>query len=155
MEEKTADKVFVFHVALADGVNIVTAGAGKISDSMTLEKVDAEPSVYALPEAKERAEGVANWFKLAGNLDLKAPMEFPEGRYSIRDTIEELADSQEAWDITAEAFRLAANMKLARREGMWDMIKSVTLEDALKMAGSMVPEGFTESVNAKLIKIEK
>lgn len=155
VEEKTADKVFVFHVALADGVNIVTAGAGKISDSMTLEKVDAEPSVYALPEAKERAEGVANWFKLAGNLDLKAPMEFPEGRYSIRDTIEELADSQEAWDITAEAFRLAANMKLARREGMWDMIKSVTLEDALKMAGSMVPEGFTESVNAKLIKIEK
>ena len=82
-------------------------------------------------------------------------MEFPEGRYSIRDTIEELADSQEAWDITAEAFRLAANMKLARREGMWDMIKSMTLEDALKMAGSMVPEGFTESVNAKLIKIEK
>lgn len=155
VEEKTADKVFVFHVALADGVNIVTARAGKISDSMTLEKVDAEPSVYALPEAKERAEGVANWFKLAGNLDLKAPMEFPEGRYSIRDTIEELADSQEAWDITAEAFRLAANMKLARREGMWDMIKSMTLEDALKMAGSMVPEGFTESVNAKLIKIEK
>lgn len=38
---------------------------------------------------------------------------------------------------------------------MWDMMKSMNLEKIGEMAGSMVPEGFVESLNAKLIKIEK
>lgn len=154
-EEKTADKVFVFQAALKDGFNTVVAAAGEWKDSMTLEKVEREPAIYVLPEVNERAEGVANWFRLAGNLDLEAPMEFPEGRYSIKDTLEELANSEEALDIAAEAFRLTMNMKLVRGKGMWDMMKSITLEDGLKMAGSMAPKGFAESVNAKLTRIEK
>ncbi|MCD7841118.1 MAG: glycoside hydrolase family 2 protein [Lachnospiraceae bacterium] len=155
VEEQTAEKVFVFTVALAEGSNIVLAVAGDVKDSITLEKVEKEPSIYVLPEVNERNEGVANWFKLAGDLDLSAPMEFPEGKYSIRDTFEELAKCPEALEAAAEAFSLAMNMKMAPGEGMWDMMKAMTVEASLEMAGSLCPEGFAQSVNAKLIKFDK
>ena len=109
----------------------------------------------SIPEVNERAEGVANWFQTVGNLDLDAPMEFPEGRYSIKCTIEEIGESQEALEIVTEAIRLAMNMKLEKDKGMWDMIKTMTLERVGQMAGSLMPDGFMESLNAKLIEIEK
>ena len=154
VEEKSADKVFVFTAALREGSNIVVAAAGGRKDSMTLEKVETEPSIYVLPEFNERMEGVANWFKLAGDLDLKAPMEFPEGKYSVKNTMEELAASPEAFTIVAEAVKLATNFNLVPGEGMWDMMKVMSPEAMVEMAGNMMPDGFLESLNAKLIKID-
>ena len=154
-EEKSADKVFVFQVSLKDGFNIVTAVSGDLKDSMTLEKVEKEPSIYVLPEVNERAEGVANWFKLAGDLDLKAPMEFPEGKYNIHNTMEELAQCPEALKVMTDAVKIAMNMKIEPGAGMWDMMKSMTPEKMVGMAGGMAPEGFLESINAKLILIDK
>lgn len=154
-EEKSADKVFIFHVALEEGQNIVVAAAGELKDSIALEKVEKEPSIYVLPEVNERAEGVANWFRLAGELDLEAPMEFPEGKYSIKDTMEEIAECPEAFAIVAEAVKLAMNMKVTPGQGMWDMMKSMNLEKIGEMAGSMLPDGFMESLNGKLIQIQK
>lgn len=153
--EQTAEKVFVFEVALVDGFNTIVAEAGDLKDTMTLEKVEKEPSIYVLPEVNERAEGVANWFKTVGDMDLKAPMEFPEGMYSIKDTMEELAANPEAMEIAAKAFKLTMNMTVKPGEGMWDMMKAMTLEKVGEMAGSLVPEGFMESINAQLIKIKK
>ena len=153
--EQTAEKVFVFDVALADGFNTIVAEAGDLKDTMTLEKVEKEPSIYVLPEVNERAEGVANWFKAVGDLDLKAPMEFPEGMYSIKDTMEELAKNEEAVKIAATAFKLTMNMTVKPGEGMWDMMKSMTLEKVGEMAGSLAPEGFMESITAQLNKIKK
>ena len=46
-------------------------------------------------------------------------------------------------------------MTIKPGEGMWDMMKDMKLESMLEMAGSMVPEGFAESLNAKLNKIKK
>ena len=155
LEEKSADKVFVFRAALEEGQNFVTAVSGDLKDSMTLEKVEKEPAIYVLPEVNERAEGVANWFKLAGDLDLKAPMEFPEGKYSIKDTMEEIAKCPEAFAIVEEAVKLAMNMKVTPGEGMWDMFKSMNLEKIGETAGSMMPEGFVESLNGKLNRFDK
>ena len=103
----------------------------------------------------ERAEGVANWFKLAGNLDLKAPMAFPEGKYNIKCKMEEIAACPEAMDIVSKAVRLATNMEMRPGVGMWDMMKSMTPESMVALAGSMMPEGFAQSLNAQLIKIDK
>nr|WP_296441569.1 glycoside hydrolase family 2 TIM barrel-domain containing protein [uncultured Acetatifactor sp.] len=155
VEEKSADKVFAFTVALEEGFNIVVAAAGSLKDSMTLEKVDKEPSIYVLPEVNERAEGVANWFKLAGDLDLEAPMEFPEGKYSVKDTMEELSKCPEAFEIVHNAVKLATNFDVAPGVGMWDMMKGMTPEKMCGMMGSAMPKGFLESINAKLIKIDK
>ena len=125
-EEKSAEKVFVFTVALAEGQNIVVAEAGGVKDSITLEKVEKEPEIYVLPEVNERAEGVANWFSTVGEMDLKAPMEFPEGKYNIYCTMEEIAESPEALAVLTEAVKLAMNMKVTPGAGMWDMMKGMT-----------------------------
>ncbi len=155
VEEQEASKVFVYTVALKEGQNIVMAVAGDVKDAITLEKVDKEPDIYVLPEVNERNEGVANWFSTVGDLDLSAPMEFPEGKLSIRNTVEEISKNPDAFAVLQEAYKLAMNMKLEPGEGMWDMMKAMSLEDTINMAGTMMPEGFAESVNAKLIQFDK
>ena len=143
VEELSADKVFVFTVALKDGFNIITAQAGEVQDTMTLEKVEKEPEIYVLPEVNERAEGVANWFQTVGDMDLKAPMEFPEGRYSIKDTMEELdKKSGSNGNCLQKQVKLMANMIVSPGEGMWDMMKSMSFERLSEMAGDLAPEGF-------------
>lgn len=155
IEEKTADKVFTFEVTLADGMNIIVAAAGELKDTMTLEKVEKEPSIYILPEVNERAEGVANWFKMAGSLDLEAPMEFPEGKYSIKDAIGVLAENDDAFELVAKAVKICTNMALVKGEGMYGMVKDVPLEQLMDSVGGLAPDGFKESLNAQLIKIDK
>ena len=153
--KQAGDKVFVFTVALEPGFHIVAAKAGDAMDSITLEKVEQEPAIYVLPEVKERAEGVANWFKLAGDLDLTAPMEFPEGKYSVKDSMETLARSPEALEMVREAVKLATNFDLSPGVGMWDMLRKSSPERMMGMAGSTMPRGFLESLNAKLIQIDR
>lgn len=154
-ERDVEDHVVVFRVPLEQGVNLLVAEAGTVRDSISLEKVEKEPSIYVLPEVNERAEGVANWFQEVGDMDLKAPMEFPEGYYNIRCSMEELSHSSEAMEIASKAIKLVTNMTVKPGEGMWDMMKGMSLEGMKDMIGSMMPEGFLESVNAKLIQIKK
>lgn len=150
-----SDKVFVFTVTLAAGNNILVADTGSVKDSVSLERVENEPAIYVLPEVNERAEGVANWFLTLGDMDLKAPMEFPEGRYSVRDTMEELAACPEAMELVAKAVKLATNFNLVPGKGMWDMMKSMSPDRMMGMMGGMAPEGFLESINVKLNQITK
>ena len=152
--QQTAHRVFKFDVALDEGFNTILAVAGDVKDSITLEKVAEEPAYYTLPEFNERQEGVANWFKQMGSMDLTAPMEFPEGYYSVKDSMEELANSEEALAITAKAVKLATNFDIKPGEGMWDMMKTMTPEAMGGMISGM-PDGFIESLNAQLIKIKK
>ena len=153
VETQTAHRVFRFHVSLENGFHTLVAVAGSVKDSITLEKVNKEPASYTFPEFSQRQEGVANWFRQMGSLDLTAPMEFPEGYYSIHDTLEELSKNKEALAITAQAVRLATNFELKPGAGMWDMMKTMTPEDATRIA--RLPDGFLEGLNAQLIKIKK
>lgn len=151
---QSAHRVFHFTVALDAGFNTLVAEAGPVCDSITLEKVEHEPSCYTLPEFNQRQEGVANWFKQAGSLDLKAPMTFLEGYYSIHDTMETIAKNEKAMEVTAKAVKLATNFDIKPGTGMWDMLKSMTPEAMAGMASTM-PDGFLECLNAQLIKIKK
>lgn len=154
--EQEGDKVFVFeNVRLCTGENYFVAEASGVRDAMTIAKTEKEPDIYVLPEVNERAEGVANWFQAAGSLDLKAPMEFPDGYYSIKDSMEEIAKNREAIEIVKTAVKLTMNMNVEPGKGMWDMMKNMKVEQITEMAGDMVPEGFTESLNAQLTKIKK
>ena len=155
VEEKSASKVFVFTVSLAEGMNTLVAAAGDRRDSITLEKVEKEPEIYVLPEVNQRAQGVANWFKLVGDLDLDSPMEFPKGKYNVKCTLEELAQSEEAFGILSQALGLAAGSTLVPGQGMWDMLKSMTPEAMMNLSGGMLPNGFLESLNAKLTEIDR
>ena len=155
IEKQEGDKIFKFAVNLAEGQNILVADADGVTDSITLEKVEHEPGIYVLPSFKEHGEGVANWFKMAGSMDLKAPMTFPDGYYSVHDTIEELSRSPEAFKITAQAIKLATNFDLKVGVGMYDMMKMQTPEAMQKTIGSSMPDGFLESLNARLIQVKK
>ena len=150
---QTAHRVFRFTVALDAGFNTLVAVADSVKDSITLEKVDKEPDCYTLPEFNERQEGVANWFKQLGSLDLTAPMEFPEEYYSVRDSMETLAQNEEALAITAKAVKLATNFDIRPGVGMWNMMKTMTPEDMTKMV--TLPDGFLEGLNAQLIRVRK
>ena len=152
--QQTAHRVFKFDVALNEGFNTILAVAGDVKDSITLEKVAEEPAYYTLPEFNERQEGVANWFKQLGSMDLAAPMEFPEGYYSIKDTMDEIAKNEEALAIASKAVKLATNFDIKPGVGMWDMMKKMTPESMSNMISGM-PDGFIESLNAKLTKIKK
>ena len=152
--QQTAHRVFKFNVALNEGFNTIVAVAGDVKDSITLEKVAEEPGYYTLPEFNERQEGVANWFKQIGSMNLTAPMEFPEGYYSVKDTMEDLAKNEEALALAAKAVKLATNFDIKPGVGMWDMMKKMTPEAMSNMISGM-PEGFIESLNAQLIKVKK
>ena len=152
--QQTAHRVFKFNVALNEGFNTIVAVAGDVKDSITLEKVAEEPGYYTLPEFNERQEGVANWFKQIGSMDLTAPMEFPEGYYSVKDTMEDLAKNEEALALAAKAVKLATNFDIKPGVGMWDMMRKMTPEAMSNMISGM-PEGFIESLNAQLIKVKK
>ena len=152
--QQTAHRVFKFNAALKEGFNTIVAVAGDVKDSITLEKVAEEPGYYTLPEFNERQEGVANWFKQIGSMDLTAPMEFPEGYYSVKDTMEDLAKNEEALALAAKAVKLATNFDIKPGVGMWDMMKKMTPEAMSNMISGM-PEGFIESLNAQLIKVKK
>ena len=49
----------------------------------------------------------------------------------------------------------ATNFNIAPGEGYVGYVKGMNMENMQKMAGSLVPEGFIESLNAQLIKIKK
>ena len=153
--QQTAHRVFKFNVALEEGFNTILAVAGDVKDSITLEKVEKEPDYYTLPEFNERQEGVANWFKQVGSLDLdlKAPMEFPEGYYSIKDNMEEVSKSPEAFALVAKVVKLTTNFDVKPGSGMWDMLKTMSPENLGNVMA--LPDGFLESLNAQLIKIKK
>lgn len=75
--EQSAEKVFVFDVALKEGMNTLTASAGGVRDSIVLEKVDSGPEVYTVPEPDEDPrKGAPNWFKMP---DAAAMGGTPEG----------------------------------------------------------------------------
>ena len=151
---QTAHRVFRFTVALDEGFNTLVAVTDEAKDSITLEKVDKEPAAYTLPEFSARQEGVANWFKQVGSLDLTAPMEFPEGYYSVRDSMEEIAKNDEAMELVAKAVKLATNFDMKPGVGMWEMMKTMSPE-AMAATANAMPAGFVESLNAQLIKIKK
>lgn len=94
-------------------------------DAVTIDRVEKEPESYVFPEASEREEGVANWFQEIGSLNLSEEMKYPEDRYHIRCTLEEISENDEAMELVTKAMKLITGMTLAKEEGMWDMMKKM------------------------------
>ena len=156
VEEKSAiDKVAIFTIALANGMNTLLAVAGGVKDSASLENVDKEPDIYVMPPepGTNNEEGAANWFSLMGDLDLPTVMEFPEGMYSIKDTFETIYENEEAFAIIYKPYKMIINVELGPELPQWSMMKSMTPEKLFPVIN--MPEGTLERVNAQLIKIKK
>ena len=155
-----AEETAVEQVQETEPVEAVLAEQGEVTvsggDVVVLEKVEKEPACYTLPEFNERQEGVANWFKQMGSLDLESPMEFPEGYYTIKDSMAELAKNEEAFAIVAKAVKLVTNFDLKPGQGMWSMMSGMSPEHMSGMISTdLLGDKFLPSLNAQLIKIKK
>ena len=142
------DHICRFNVALEDGYNIFLAVAGEVKDTMTIEKVEVEPEIYTLPQTDDGNEGAANWFTAEGSAELEddgAPMEFPEGKLSIKSTIGQIYKNEEAW----EFFSKMSGGKLGPDMPMWGMMENFAVEMMMGMAGN-VPESAIKALNKKL-----
>ena len=91
-----------------------------------------------------------------GSLDLESPMEFPEGYYTIKDSMAELAKNEEAFAIVAKAVKLVTNFDLKPGQGMWSMMSGMSPEHMSGMISTdLLGDKFLPSLNAQLIKIKK
>lgn len=156
----TGSHVFVFEqVPLKDGFTCFTACAGDCSDTISLQRADEKPAVYTLPpEEEEDTDGAANWFDEAAATEANAPMEFPEGRFSVKDPVRDILRQEEAARILTGALSSLTGMKL--KKGMLGMLGEKTAEELVDMMGSMgmggtIPEGAARIINAELNKIPK
>ena len=145
--QEPVDHICKFNVALEDGYNIFLAVAGEVKDTMTIEKVEVEPEIYTLPGQDEGEGGAANWFTAVGDVDLEddSPMEFPEGKLSIKSTIGQIYKNEAAWEFFSEM----TQGKLGPDMPMWGMMENFAVEMMLGMAGNL-PESAIKALNKKL-----
>lgn len=101
--EKGDGLVFTFHdVPLKPGANTVAAVCGDARDEITLNGVDAPNTAYVMPPESIVA---GNWFDEETGEQLS--MQYPEGYFNIRNTIEELMANPDAAVIVDEVLEMA------------------------------------------------
>ncbi len=103
---KTSDKVFVFRVALTDGMNVIKAEAGALQDLAFLEKVEKEPDIYTVPSFAAVRKMKENWYARVAGESLDGPCETHAETLSIYDTIGELNTYPEAKALLREAMAI-------------------------------------------------
>ena len=152
VETKSAvDHVVVFeNVAMHEGENTVTAFSGEVKANTITLKAVAEPNeTYALPKEDTVA---GNWFD---DIRADAVLEFPEGFFSIKDTVGEMLDHPEASKIINDLFdRMFAGMDNAKdMQKSIEMCRNMALEPLLVVCKAA--KGTDAYLNEKLTKIPK
>ncbi len=96
VETKAAvDHAVVFeNVALLDGANTVTAKAGDVEDTITLNGVAEHNADYTLPDIAA-ALAVGNWFDDIADDSESEEIEIIDGYFSVEDTAGELLSNEE------------------------------------------------------------
>ena len=153
---QTGAHVFVFHdVPMTDGTNTITAVAGDLSDSISLNAVAQPNPDYVLPGFDPDAQGVTNWF---ADIQVEGEMEYPEGYFSLRDNLETIMANSEAAALLEEHAQaifgsMAKSMKnMAANMGM---AAKMALQDVIQISGSGLDEKGKLYLNQQFNKIKK
>jgi beta-galactosidase len=134
-ETKEGSRIFIFeNVPLVDGYTLISAKALESSDSITLQKTEAQNPEYICPQDEEDGDGAPNWFTTVDFNDVK-PLEFREGYFSIKDTMGEILENEEAGTILAQAISAITGIKL--KKSMLGMMKDMTLEGMTGLMSGM------------------
>ena len=145
--QPAVDHAAVFaELPLQDGANTITARAGDVEDTITLNGVAESNPAYVLPKDDTKA---GNWFVPEGE-DAPGELEFIEGHFSINDKIGDILAHPVAGKILSEMFDRAGV-----GTGMMGMLSGFTLANMLKMAGKNMPASVPFALNDKLNKIAK
>ena len=111
--QKAVDHAVVFeNVALNDGANTVTAKAGNVEDTITLNGVAEHNAAYTLPDIAA-AMAVGNWFDEVSDNDDSDEIVVLDGYYSVEDTAGELLSNEECLQIVKGWFMTMGNLTMA------------------------------------------
>lgn len=145
--------IFVFEdVILKKGKNVITAKSGALEDSCEFIYTDTPNEEYVFKNDKA-GTNVKNWFE---DIDTSGDFEYPEGYYSIRDTVGDIMKSPEGKKLVDEIIEKAQkelNFKVTK--SMLLMAKGFTVEKVISLAGSRIPESTALQANKILNKVKK
>ena len=147
--------VFVFRdVALDDGINTITAVAGDWSDTISLNAAAKANPDYVLPGFDPSAQGVTNWF---ADIQVEGQMEYPEGYFSLRDTMGDIYANPEAAALLEKHAKAIFGPMAKSMENMYStgMMSKTPLQDVLKMSGPGLDEKAKLYLNQQFNQIKK
>ena len=156
VETKAAvDHAVVFeNVALNDGANTVTAKAGEVEDTITLNGVAEHNEAYTLPDIAA-AMAAGNWFDDIADDDESEEIEVIDGYYSVEDTIGELCANEEVLKIIKGWLMKSGNLTMTSMlTTVADMMGFGKLPDVLAMTGGTTAKDLAQ-LNRMLNKIQK
>ncbi|MBR2044671.1 MAG: hypothetical protein IJ958_00875, partial [Agathobacter sp.] len=156
------DHAVVFEaVVLNDGANTITAKAGDVEDTITLNGVAEHNYAYDLPEGNEGA----NWFDDPAAVAARKAkkLNYPKGYYSIKDKVGVLAANPQTAAILQEMMAAVMSGDAAgvvdmasMGDEMKEFMNMMTLSNMLKMmGGDKVSADAKYELNEKLNKIAK
>ena len=149
---EVVDHAAVFHnVPLNDGANTVTAASGEVQGhTITLNAIPEPNPAYILPRG-ENDVPVGNWFDgLAVGTD-DDHMEFPEGFYSVKDTVKDIAAIRDGKLLIELLANIGAFGPIV---AIKTMQPPVPLMDFLPQVGNL-PAGGMSYINSQLNLIPK
>ena len=149
------DHAVVFeNVELKDGENTITAKAGEVEDTITLNGVSEHNADYTLPDLAA-AMAVGNWFDDVADDDDSEEIEVIDGYYSIEDPFAELAANEECVKCIKGWFVAMGNLTMASMIGaMAGMMGDAKITMLANMLGSATQKDFAR-LNRQLNKIKK
>ena len=149
------DHAVVFeNVALNDGANEITAKAGEVSDTITLNGVAEHNADYTLPDIAA-AMAVGNWFDDIADDDDSEEIEVIDGYYSIEDTNGVLLANEECIKVVKGWLMKNGNLTMTSMlTTIRDMMGFGKLPDVLEMTGGATPKQLAQ-LNRQLNKIKK
>ncbi|MBQ6812866.1 MAG: DUF4982 domain-containing protein, partial [Agathobacter sp.] len=153
--QKAVDHAVVFeNVALNDGANTITAKAGDVEDTITLNGVAEHNADYTLPDLAA-AMAVGNWFDDVSDDDESEEIEIIDGYYSIEDPFAVLAANEECVKCVKGWFVAMGNLTMASMIGaVSDMMGDAKITVLANMLGEASQKDFAR-LNRQLNKIKK
>lgn len=147
------EHVFVFpEVNLRSGTNTITARSGELEDTVILNGVDQSNPDYVLPDTNPDAEGVTNWF---ADLQVTGDLEFPEGAFSIRDSVKSIFENPEGAKFLEEYSSALFGSMAKSFRNMMGMMGSMSLEQVIQLSGAKLDQKGILYLNQKLNQISK
>lgn len=146
--------VFTFSVPLKKlGRTNVRAVSGTCSDTAAFRRVSKANAEYSLDTAKDT---VKNWFDSDGNVCV---MEYPEGYFSIRDSIGDIMKNPQGnamlSPLLEQAMSEFGGKEMAMSEQMQKMMLGFPLERLIQFAGKKFEPSRVLEINRALNKISK
>ncbi|MPM18724.1 hypothetical protein SDC9_65137 [bioreactor metagenome] len=146
--------VFAFTVPLRKiGKTRIRAVAGACSDEAAFRRVRKANPEYSLETSKDT---VRNWFDSDGK---PCAMEYPDGFFSIRDSIGDILKNPEGHALLSPLLQKAmaefGGKEVAMSEQMQKMMLGFSLERLIQLAGKRFDSSMVVDLNRALNKIKK